>query len=68
RGCLIICPRVTGRAARSIPHPLGWGGRPQFDLYVLILYFSRKKAFFLFFNIKLMYNEKMLFISFVASC
>ncbi|WP_327037240.1 hypothetical protein, partial [Methanosarcina mazei] len=31
RGCLIICPRVTGRAARSIPHPLGWGGRPQFD-------------------------------------
>ncbi|WP_162198560.1 hypothetical protein, partial [Methanosarcina mazei] len=29
---LIICPRVTGRAARSIPHPLGWGGRPQFDL------------------------------------
>jgi len=20
------------RAARSIPHPLGWGGRPQFDL------------------------------------
>ena len=22
----------TGRAARSIPHPLGWGGRTQFDL------------------------------------
>jgi len=20
-----------GRAARSIPHPLGWGGRAQFD-------------------------------------
>jgi len=24
--------RVAERAARSIPHPLGWGGRPQFDL------------------------------------
>jgi len=23
---------LTGRAARSIPHPLGWGGRTQFDL------------------------------------
>ena len=22
---------LTGRAARSIPHPLGWGGRTQFD-------------------------------------
>jgi hypothetical protein len=24
---------LTGRAARSIPHPLGWGGRTQFDFY-----------------------------------
>jgi len=26
--------RLTGRAARSIPHPLGWGGRAQFDLLI----------------------------------
>ena len=24
----------TERAARSIPHPLGWGGRTQFDLWI----------------------------------
>lgn len=24
--------RLTGRAARSIPRPLGWGGRTPFDL------------------------------------
>lgn len=26
---------LTGRAARSIPHPLGWGGRTQFDVWQL---------------------------------
>jgi hypothetical protein len=25
---------LTGRAARSIPRPSGWGGRAQFDKYI----------------------------------
>ncbi|MDO5841455.1 MAG: hypothetical protein Q4Q27_15205, partial [Methanosarcina mazei] len=24
---------------RSIPHPLGWGGRPQFDFFLYIFIF-----------------------------
>lgn len=27
---------ITWRAARSIPHPLGWGGRTQFDFIDLM--------------------------------
>jgi hypothetical protein len=47
KGYLTI-PKKLGVWPISIPHPLGWGGRTQFDLLTLLTQFAKKISCFIF--------------------